>query len=193
MDARTGRRQKRISKRQEEKTAAELGGRTQANSGATPMGGGGDVRVRGQYRVECKFTEGSSYVLKLSELDKLKKQANSVAEIPVFQFEFRTPGHPRARASYAVTFGDHAPDWAPFKSIQTFAGSVKFGEKDLQEVFSQVVTLGVPVNGGEILHETRNDCVQLMFLKDDRRGCWAKSFRIRPWEAFLKEQGEQDA
>lgn len=61
----------------------------QANSGATRLGGGGDVRVRGQMRVECKYTESCSYVLKLGELLKLRDQAIKALEEPVLQFEFR--------------------------------------------------------------------------------------------------------
>jgi hypothetical protein len=84
-----GRRQKRISKRQENQAAADLGGRTQANSGATRMGGGADVRVPGHTRLECKYTEKSFYVLKWADLEKLRVQAIQVIEEPVFQIAFQ--------------------------------------------------------------------------------------------------------
>ena len=83
-----GTRQKRLSGDQEERTASDIGGRTQANSGATRLGGGGDVRG-GSYRIECKFTEKDEYVLRFPELEKLRKQAFQTLEVPVFQFAFR--------------------------------------------------------------------------------------------------------
>lgn len=88
MDARTNRRQKRISKRQETRVAAAVGGRTQAGSGAAPSSGGGDVRVLGHTRIECKYTEKDYYTLKLADLKKLKTQATRALEQPVFQIHF---------------------------------------------------------------------------------------------------------
>lgn len=43
----------------------------------------------GKTRVECKYTEKDSYTLKLSELEKLRKQAIKHLEYPVFQFAFK--------------------------------------------------------------------------------------------------------
>jgi hypothetical protein len=83
------RRQKRISKRQENQAAADLGGRTQANSGATRLGGGADVRVLGSARIECKFTSKSFYVLTYDDLEKLRVQAVKSLETPVFQIAFQ--------------------------------------------------------------------------------------------------------
>jgi len=83
------RRQKRISKRQENQTAADLGGRTQANSGATRLGGGADVRVIGNARIECKYTEKSFYVLTYADLEKLRTQAIKTLEEPIFQIAFK--------------------------------------------------------------------------------------------------------
>jgi hypothetical protein len=79
---------KKSSLRQEKETAADVGGRTQINSGAVRMGGGADVRGVGM-RIECKFTEKDSYVLKFKELEKLRKQAIKTLEAPVFQFAFK--------------------------------------------------------------------------------------------------------
>jgi hypothetical protein len=81
---------RKISGRQEKRVAAELGGKTQANSGATRLGGGGDVRVPGDTRVECKYTTKDRYVLKSSDLKKLREQAiRGGLEEPVFQIAFR--------------------------------------------------------------------------------------------------------
>lgn len=89
MDARQSRRGKRISLQQEKRAAADLGGKTMAASGATRMGGGADVRVMGNTRLECKFTENDRYTLKFEELEKLRKQATKTLEFPVMQFAFR--------------------------------------------------------------------------------------------------------
>jgi hypothetical protein len=88
MDAYRAKRQKRISLQQENRVAQELEGRTQAASGATRLGGGADVRADG-VRVECKYTEGTSYSLKRSDWKKLCKQALRSLEEPVMQLWFK--------------------------------------------------------------------------------------------------------
>jgi hypothetical protein len=80
-------RQKKLSRKQEKAVAEALGGRTQAASGATRLGGGADVRARG-CRIECKYTEKDSYTLKRADLQKLKKQAARTLEQPVMQVAF---------------------------------------------------------------------------------------------------------
>ena len=92
MDAQRGRRQKEISLRQEEKIASDIGGRTVAGSGAARSSGGSDVRKKGEYRVEAKYTEAQFYSIKLSELEKLRVEAaKGGAEQPVFQIGFKRP------------------------------------------------------------------------------------------------------
>lgn len=132
MDARTSRRQKRISKRQEEKAAADLGGRTQANSGATRLGGGGDVRVLGQTRVECKYTENCSYTLKLSELLKLRKQAQKALEEPVFQIQYRG-----ASGAVYFTYAVVPPSGARGINHTTTNKQMNFHETDMNLFFSE--------------------------------------------------------
>lgn len=88
MDAFRSSRQRRESRSQEKRVARELGGRTQAASGATRLGGGADVRAPG-FRIECKYTEKDTYTLKLADLNKLKSQAVKTLEQPVMQIEFR--------------------------------------------------------------------------------------------------------
>lgn len=88
MNARTRKTIKKASLRQEKQTALDIGGRTTANSGASKFSGGADVRGGG-LRVECKFTGKDVYVLKLRELEKLRKQALKGLEVPVFQFAFK--------------------------------------------------------------------------------------------------------
>ncbi len=100
MNSKQAHRGKRISLQQEKRAAAELGGKTTAASGAAKFSGGADVRVMGKIKLECKFTEKSSYILKYEELKKVRRQAIKVLEQPVLQFAFR---HPSGRLkSYAV-------------------------------------------------------------------------------------------
>ena len=79
-----------------------------AASGATRLGGGGDVRGS-DLRVECKYTEKSFYVLKLSEWEKLKQHAIKTLEEPVLQFAFR--GSSGRLDKYAVINWNTAADW----------------------------------------------------------------------------------
>jgi hypothetical protein len=81
---------KKTSNKQERRVASELGGSTQANSGATRLGGGSDVRVARDTRCECKFTSKVSYTLKQADLKKIKVEAlRGGLEDPVLHFAFR--------------------------------------------------------------------------------------------------------
>ena len=64
------RRGKKTSQKQEVEVAEEFGGRTQPNSGAM-AGAKGDVRKKGELRIEAKYTAAGSYSLKLEELEKI--------------------------------------------------------------------------------------------------------------------------
>lgn len=111
MNARQSRRGKRLSKQQEQRAAADLGGRTMAASGATRLGGGADVRVMGKTRLECKVTEKDIYTLRFIELQKVRKQAIRVLESPVLQFAFRhTSGRMTAYAVVPWVVGDQQKD-----------------------------------------------------------------------------------
>jgi len=89
MDARTGRRQKKISSRQEKFTAQDVGGRMMPASGAMPNAGA-DVRKMGELRIECKYTDKDFYSLELLILEKVKLQAiKGGLEAPVLQLGFR--------------------------------------------------------------------------------------------------------
>lgn len=74
MDARTSKRQKRISGKQEKRMAKDLGGRIQPASGAMPNAKS-DVRVVGVVRGEAKYTSKTSYSLKRDELRKIIEEA----------------------------------------------------------------------------------------------------------------------
>lgn len=92
MDAVTSKRQKKMSQRQEEKVAEDIGGRLVAGSGAGRTSGGGDVRRRAELRVECKVTEKDYFVLQYSDLDKIRRQAIAGGlEHPVLHLRFAVP------------------------------------------------------------------------------------------------------
>lgn len=74
MDARTSRRQKKISGKQEQRMAKDLGGRVQPASGAMKHAKS-DVRAMGVVRGEAKYTTADSYVLKQEELEKIVREA----------------------------------------------------------------------------------------------------------------------
>lgn len=170
MDARTGRRQKRISRMQEKRVAAALGGKTQANSGATRLGGGGDVRVIGETRVECKFTEASSFSLKLTELKKLQKEAISALEEPVFNFEFRTT-HGHVYQSYAVVRG-----YGPGDTHKTTPSKrMNLHETDL---------------GNWFLRDAK-PLMRVCFF--DRQKQAHYTYDIIPWDLYVQKREEADA
>jgi len=78
----------RRSRLQEERIAAELEGKVQAGSGNS-WRAKGDVRVQGEWRVEAKYTEKSTYPLRLSSLQKIADEAlKGGLEEPVLQLEF---------------------------------------------------------------------------------------------------------
>ena len=78
----------RQSKLQERRTARDVGGRVQPASGATPFAKG-DVRKMGDIRIECKTTSGQSYVLKKSDLVKIRREAASALEEWAFVIQFQ--------------------------------------------------------------------------------------------------------
>lgn len=82
-------RTKRRSQRQEKELAAATGGRAQKGSGALPHAKG-DVRVRGDFRGECKFTKARSYRLTRETLDKIRSEC-SYDETPIVDVAFVSP------------------------------------------------------------------------------------------------------
>lgn len=82
----TKKKQRRRASRQERELAEATGGKQQRGSGALPWAKG-DVRARGRYRAECKFTKARSYVVKRSILDKISSEC-SFGEVPVLDIAF---------------------------------------------------------------------------------------------------------
>ena len=76
---------KRVSRRLEKKVANDIGGRWSPSSGA--VGDKGDVRLKGRYRIEHKFTKKPVYSLKLADLDKVESECYG-EEKPAFVIAF---------------------------------------------------------------------------------------------------------
>lgn len=96
---------KKTSLKQEVDIAEELGGRTQPGSG-NQRGAKGDVRKKGELRIEAKFTSAGSYSLKLDDLQKIAGECG-LGEKPVFVIDFLEQGTRRLTDRFAVlTFHD---------------------------------------------------------------------------------------
>lgn len=160
MDARIGRRQKKISTRQERRAAQDVGGRTQPASGALPMAGG-DVRKRGELRVECKYTDKDYYVLELAVLEKVKLQAiKGGLEAPVLQLGFRDQ-YGRLDLYAVVPWNPSKP--RPSLRIETTARSTR-----IQHAFLR-------------LHLVNNATLQVTFLP-------SPDFEVMHWQDYLNQQ-----
>ena len=77
---------KRKSRKQELRIAEDIGGRRQPGSG-NQAHAKGDVRKKGEFRIEAKFTRAKQFTLKREELDKINGEC-SYGEKPVFQIDF---------------------------------------------------------------------------------------------------------
>lgn len=158
MDARRRKTIKKASLRQEKQTAADIGGRTTANSGAARFSGGADVRGVG-LRIECKFTEKNKYILKFSELDKLRKQAIQTLEFPVFQFAFKFRN---TFEKYAVTPYSKPAVQGPERVYECLGlSSLTIERDDLRQLLVQNKFL-------------------LVYFND-------RAFQIQGWDDFLKQ------
>lgn len=78
------------SRSQEARYAAQRGGKRQPGSGARP-GAPGDVRSENEL-TEMKFTDAKSYTLKVSDLQKILRQALSQGREPEFVIDFEKYG-----------------------------------------------------------------------------------------------------
>jgi len=91
---------KRLSRKQEIDLAEDLGGKVQLNSGAV-VGSKGDVRVKGEYRVEAKFTAANSYKLDLDELYKIASECEG-REKPLFVVDFLDKHTKKPKDRFAI-------------------------------------------------------------------------------------------
>jgi len=72
--------------RQERELAEDTGAIQHRGSGAV-SGYKGDVRKRGKFRAECKFTKAKSFTVKREDLDKIYSES-SFGEVPVMDIAF---------------------------------------------------------------------------------------------------------
>jgi hypothetical protein len=75
------------SQAQEKRAAKRTGARVQPASGAM-SDAKGDLRKRGELRIECKLTRAKSFTLKREDLEKLESETAG-GELPVFEIEFQ--------------------------------------------------------------------------------------------------------
>lgn len=93
-------RDKKRSLRQERKLAEDIGGRTQPGSGNQSYAKG-DVRKKGKFRVEAKFTKSKSYNLTREVLSKISGECTG-GEKPILHVDFVHPSTLRSENSYVV-------------------------------------------------------------------------------------------
>jgi hypothetical protein len=91
---------KRISKKQENKTASSMGGRAQPGSGARP-GYKGDVRVYDKHRIENKFTFAESFKIELTTLSKIRGECEG-HERPALSLDFKDKLTGRTKDSWVI-------------------------------------------------------------------------------------------
>ena len=96
----TFRAQKKRSREQELEIAEELGAKMQKGSGSI-SGSKGDVRKKGEVRVEAKYTEAASYSLRLEDLHKILSECHGT-ERPVFVVDFVEKTTKRLTDRYAI-------------------------------------------------------------------------------------------
>jgi hypothetical protein len=163
MDKFRSHRQKRLSKKQEEATAKDLGGWTTAGSGAAKFSGGGDVRKQGEMRAECKYTEKPFFLLKLDELTKIQLEAvRGGLESPVLRIDFVNP---RSSASEAYAVIPTSSDRRDQVLHTTDRKRVRLEKDALQK------------------HLLEHDRAQIVFQKKKVRDA---VYEIIPWHRFLE-------
>lgn len=166
MNRRQIKRIKKISQAQEKRAANELGGKTMAASGATRLGGGGDVRVMSKTRLECKFTENDSYRLCYSDLRKVRKQAFKALESPVLQFAFYCNG--RKKHAYAVI------PWNKDENSEL-----------LTEVIGPVAATSYSVTEGQLNSILQSRRIKLLFLNPQNEPLSFRVFEIMSWQEYV--------
>lgn len=96
---------KKLSKKQEQRIASDIGGRMQPGSG-NQAHAKSDVRKKGEFRVEAKFTRNKSFPLKKEILDKISGECVG-KEKPVVQIDFVEGQHGQSRESWVVIPYEH--------------------------------------------------------------------------------------
>lgn len=140
-----------------------------AASGATRLGGGGDVRVLGKTRLECKFTEKDTYNLRFLELAKVRKQAIKALEKPVLQFSFRhTSGRLR---SYAVIPWDIEGNMPPQESTHSWFTSKTY----------------IPLTESQLEKALLTGRIQFTFVHAGKEPIEQRIFEILRWSDYIEQ------
>ncbi len=166
MDARTSKRQKKISSKQEKRLAQDLGGRVQPASGAMSHAKG-DVRKMGDVRAEAKYTSKDNYILQKPDLDKIVQEAG--LESAVLQLSFLDRAN---RPMLEVAIFPYKGDVLRNADIQSFSKSVRLHRDRLS------------------LKLIRADFM-VAFSESD--GSDPVFFRILEWSRYLEMRESQDA
>lgn len=90
----------KASRRNEARVAKGIGGRVQPGSGNQP-GAKGDVRKRGEFRIENKDSYSNQYILTTKTLDKIRGEC-AFREKPVLVLTFMEKGSHRPRDRWAI-------------------------------------------------------------------------------------------
>jgi hypothetical protein len=168
MDKASARRQKKLSQKQEQKVASDVGGRIVAGSGAAKFSGGGDVRDRGNIRVECKYTEKPFFILQLSDLLKIKKQAiQGGLEEPVMQVSFLVRGGLSEDFAIVPTLDQEA---GMYPALYTDRKRIKLQKADVQAHLVRFGKMAVSFRHQEEMY----------------------SFKILRWADYLQIRGQED-
>lgn len=172
MDQRT--RQKKLSLRQEKKANQELGSKMMPASGAL-LHGGGDGRLPGKIRLECKYTEADKYILKLDDLIKLRTQAvKGGLEEPIFQVEFKGT----TKGKYAIVLAKDGN----FKSSE--------GITVVQQVKQYPLHADIlaKLSGGQA-----DPLIRITFVNPPLAGFTTITYAIYEWNKFLKGRDDNRA
>ena len=164
---------RKISQRQEKKGMEELGGEVIPCSGALPHSKS-DGRVKGELRVEFKYTEADHYNLKIEDLIKIRNEATRKLERPVFQIEFKGTN----KARYAIIPKD------PTKSYKV----ADFFEIPIISTIHKSILL----RSGD-LYSLLGKSSPLLIITFERVPILGKvEYVIYEWNDFLKKEKEND-
>lgn len=177
MDARTSRKQKKLSAKQEKRIAEDLGGKVQPASGATKHAKG-DVRAMGEVRAEAKYTFAPSYTLKREELEKIIHEAG--LERAVLQLCFMDKRTNRPLHEFAIFPCDPAmqgqPDQHQWAEWQTYSKSGR--------IVRDSIAVKLLRHHGPIWY---------VFSKKDGDGFKHQWFRLLEWKDYLALMEAKDA
>lgn len=96
---------KKLTAKQEERVASDMGGHRQKGSGAVRWRKG-DGRVKGLYRIENKMRFTKGITITREDLNKIRGEC-SIGEVPLFQVDFACRSTGRVEDSWIVVPYEH--------------------------------------------------------------------------------------